>query len=99
MTLQEIKTLVAYNAWATNRIFEAVETLPRRGGNAGHEEQPQEHTRDTHAPGRRREDLALADGGNSRQSDDEARRRTDDRGCQIDVGTDRLCHGEISRRR
>ncbi len=28
MTLQEIKTLVAYNAWATNRIFEAVETLP-----------------------------------------------------------------------
>jgi uncharacterized damage-inducible protein DinB len=28
MTLQEIKTLVAYNAWATNRIFEAVEALP-----------------------------------------------------------------------
>jgi uncharacterized damage-inducible protein DinB len=28
MTLQEIKSLVAYSAWATNRIFEAVEVLP-----------------------------------------------------------------------
>jgi uncharacterized damage-inducible protein DinB len=27
MTLQEIKTLVAYSAWATNRIFEALEEL------------------------------------------------------------------------
>jgi uncharacterized damage-inducible protein DinB len=27
MTLQEIKTLVAYSAWATNRIFEALEAL------------------------------------------------------------------------
>lgn len=27
MTLQEIKMLNAYNAWATNRIFEAVEAL------------------------------------------------------------------------
>ena len=27
MTLQEMKTLVAYSAWATNRIFEAVEGL------------------------------------------------------------------------
>ncbi len=27
MTLSEIKTLHAYNAWANNRIFEAVETL------------------------------------------------------------------------
>jgi uncharacterized damage-inducible protein DinB len=28
MTLQEIRTLHAYNAWANNRIFEAVEALP-----------------------------------------------------------------------
>jgi uncharacterized damage-inducible protein DinB len=28
MTLQEIKMLNAYNAWATNKIFEAVEPLP-----------------------------------------------------------------------
>ena len=28
MTLQEIKALIAYNSWATNRIFEAVEALP-----------------------------------------------------------------------
>ncbi len=28
MTLQEIKTLHAYNAWANNRIFENVENLP-----------------------------------------------------------------------
>jgi uncharacterized damage-inducible protein DinB len=28
MTLQEMKTLVAYNAWATNRIFESLEALP-----------------------------------------------------------------------
>jgi uncharacterized damage-inducible protein DinB len=28
MTLQEIKTLQAYNAWADNRIFEAVAQLP-----------------------------------------------------------------------
>ncbi len=28
MTLQEIKTLHAYNAWATNRIFEATEAMP-----------------------------------------------------------------------
>ncbi|HMK38128.1 MAG TPA: DinB family protein [Bacteroidota bacterium] len=28
MTLQDIKTLSAYSAWATNRIFEALEALP-----------------------------------------------------------------------
>ncbi len=28
MTLQEVKNLHAYNAWANNRIFENVETLP-----------------------------------------------------------------------
>jgi uncharacterized damage-inducible protein DinB len=28
MTLQEIKTLAAYNAWATHRVFQAVEALP-----------------------------------------------------------------------
>ncbi len=28
MTLQEIKNLFAYNAWATNRIFDALKTLP-----------------------------------------------------------------------
>ena len=28
MTLQEVKMLSAYNAWATNRIFEALEALP-----------------------------------------------------------------------
>jgi uncharacterized damage-inducible protein DinB len=28
MTLQEIKMLNAYNAWATNKIFQAVEALP-----------------------------------------------------------------------
>jgi uncharacterized damage-inducible protein DinB len=28
MTLQEIRTLHAYNAWANNRIFEAVAALP-----------------------------------------------------------------------
>jgi uncharacterized damage-inducible protein DinB len=35
MTLQEIKMLNAYNAWATNKIFEALEGLP-----------PEETTRD-----------------------------------------------------
>ncbi len=28
MTLQEIKTLHAYNSWADNRIFDALETVP-----------------------------------------------------------------------
>jgi uncharacterized damage-inducible protein DinB len=28
MTLQEIKALIAYNSWATNRIFESMEALP-----------------------------------------------------------------------
>jgi len=28
MTLQEIKAMTAYNSWATNKIFEAVEALP-----------------------------------------------------------------------
>jgi len=28
MTLQDIKTLNAYSAWATNRIFESLESLP-----------------------------------------------------------------------
>jgi len=28
MTLQEIKTLHAYNSWATNRIFNSLSTLP-----------------------------------------------------------------------
>lgn len=27
MTLQEVKLLLAYNAWANNRVFEAVETV------------------------------------------------------------------------
>lgn len=40
MTLQELKTLHAYNSWATNRIFEAIAPMPddqlRQNMNASH---------------------------------------------------------------